>query len=88
MAFIDFWPCGTGRAVIFAEVEMDYSNAPPPASVDQTIARPPIVNGDPYSEPVWNLEKSHETGCDGCDSQTAGERHANLPFAMVGASNM
>ena len=31
---------------------MNYSMAPPRDAVDQTVARPPVADGDPYSTPV------------------------------------
>mmetsp|Transcript_69008 Transcript_69008/g.152268 ORF Transcript_69008/g.152268 Transcript_69008/m.152268 type:complete len:91 (+) Transcript_69008:79-351(+) len=34
-------------------VSVNYSMAPPRDAVDQTVARPPVADGDPYSTPVW-----------------------------------
>mmetsp|Transcript_117118 Transcript_117118/g.164686 ORF Transcript_117118/g.164686 Transcript_117118/m.164686 type:complete len:92 (+) Transcript_117118:81-356(+) len=34
-------------------VDLNYTMAPPKDAVDQTIARPPIADGNPYSTPVW-----------------------------------
>eukprot|EP00435_Cladocopium_sp_Y103_P049916 s129_g15.t1 len=34
-------------------VSLNYSMAPPRDAVDQTIARPPTADGNPYSTPVW-----------------------------------
>jgi hypothetical protein len=31
---------------------VNYSMAPPRDAVDQTVARPPVADGDPYSTPV------------------------------------
>eukprot|EP00913_Durusdinium_trenchii_P034514 g32288.t2 len=34
-------------------VNVNYSMAPPPVAVDQTVAVPPVADGNPYSTPVW-----------------------------------
>ena len=40
---------------IAVEVALNYSMAPPKDAVDQTIARPPIADGNPYSTPApWS----------------------------------
>lgn len=51
-----------------------YSEVPPPEPVDQTIAQPPIVNGDPYSTPTWqsNDEGSELAQQDSAKSDSSG----------------
>ena len=41
---------------IAVEVDLNYTMAPPKDAVDQTIARPPIADGNPYSTPApWSF---------------------------------
>ena len=40
------------ETTLAVEVALNYSMAPPKDAVDQTIARPPIVDGNPYSTPA------------------------------------
>lgn len=30
--------------------------APPPVAVDQTVAVPPVADGNPYSTPAWGTQ--------------------------------
>lgn len=50
---------------IAVEVDLNYTMAPPKDAVDQTIARPPIADGNPYSTPApWSFvgpKKSDES---------------------------
>eukprot|EP00439_Symbiodinium_sp_Y106_P078334 s2042_g17.t1 len=68
-------------------VELDYSNAPPLSPVDQTIARPPTVNGDPYSEPVWVDSSSMAQGASASSSSSnAGSSSASSASGTASAN--
>jgi hypothetical protein len=43
---------GTLVFLLGSKVSVNYSMAPPRDAVDQTVARPPVADGDPYSTPV------------------------------------
>ncbi|CAJ1372294.1 unnamed protein product [Effrenium voratum] len=51
-----------GRRAVPHEVKIDFSKAPPPFAVDQTLAQPPHADGDPYSHPVWVSGESEVLG--------------------------
>ena len=45
-----------------SKVSVNYSMAPPRDAVDQTVARPPVADGDPYSTPVPRHFASNSMG--------------------------
>mmetsp|Transcript_1072 Transcript_1072/g.1192 ORF Transcript_1072/g.1192 Transcript_1072/m.1192 type:complete len:92 (+) Transcript_1072:103-378(+) len=43
------------------QAHLDYSSAPPRDAVDQTLARPPVADGNPYSTPVWAADSGNSS---------------------------